>query len=296
MKKRISRKSIVGTSEFESASESTEEAELHTGSSTRKPRELCSLALLCEHKDIRRAIELYKLAAEQKYPHAFEQLMRIAGNMKEKDMKKAIDLFMYASDKGFMDASYELVLIAGQYEAGDGVERDAEQAFRLIKRASETGSPVALSHLARCYENGVGVSKDKERAFELYTLSARKGNLYSMTHLAKMYDEGCGVGQNPTKAIELLKQAAEKRYPLAMFKLAKRYETGSGVEPNLAKAVELYMAAAAKGFGSAERRLRGLGLGNKTEKPAQMQKKNRSVNMWRKESEKGAFEKYLATL
>ncbi len=83
---------------------------------------------------------------------------------------------------------------------GHCVERNYEEAARLLSGPADHGVPRAVSNMARLYAEGWGVPQDVERAFRMHRWAASRGEFFSLVALARMYARGEGVAQDPQKA------------------------------------------------------------------------------------------------
>lgn len=61
------------------------------------------------------------------------------------------------------------------YEAGDGVEKDMQQAAMWYRKAAEQGDADAQHNIAVMYRNGDGVEKDIQQAVMWCRKAAEQG-------------------------------------------------------------------------------------------------------------------------
>jgi hypothetical protein len=119
------------------------------------------------------------------------------------------ELFLHSSNES-IDAGEAISLFdrAMRYDLGHGTKRDATEAARLYKKASELGHVGALTKLAQLFARGSGVSQSDERAFELFKLAAAKGDPVAMMHCGICYLNARGVPLSRSDAVQWLRQAA----------------------------------------------------------------------------------------
>ncbi len=78
-----------------------------------------------------------------------------------KDMRKAIQLVRVAADKDLPEALYDLAV---HHERGLGVKKNLHLAFELYLRAALQGDADAIYEVGRCYHYGIGVARDRKTA------------------------------------------------------------------------------------------------------------------------------------
>ena len=143
------------------------------------------------------------------------------------------------------DAAYT---VARAYETGEGVDADADQAFRWYTRAAELGSVTANFLIGRQYLSGEGVEQNFRKAFDYLKFAADEGMDYAIASIGEMYMEGQGVEKNPEEGLRWYQKAAEGENPVCFAELGECYEEGKGTEVDLEKALELYDSAYNGGF------------------------------------------------
>jgi TPR repeat protein len=208
-------------------------------------------------KDLKKAFDLYTLAANQEYAPAQNNLGTLYKNGigVEKDLKKAFDLYTLAANQGYAPAQNNLGTL---YENGIGVEKDLKKAFDLYTLAANQGYAPAQNNLGTLYANGIGVEKDLKKAFDLYTLAANQGYARAQTNLGILYANGIGIAKDLKKAAELYEPAAKQGNATAQYNLGLLYEYGNGVAKDLKKAAELFEKAANQGHARAQIALKRL--------------------------------------
>jgi hypothetical protein len=109
------------------------------------------------------------------------------GDGVSKDLKKAIELFTLAANQGDSNAQYHLGFC---FLNGDGVQKDFHKAIEFYRLAADQKHSTAKNNLGYCYENGLGVKKDLNKAFELYSIAADQGDPIAQYNLALCYKNG----------------------------------------------------------------------------------------------------------
>ena len=112
-------------------------------------------------QDYNRAFQLYTIAAGMDNANAISNLARLYrdGTGAPKDWAKAVELYRRAAELGNPFAPYQLSLL---YMSGaDGVERNPEEARRLLELSADRGYEWAFWQLSHWYEG------DKERPADL---------------------------------------------------------------------------------------------------------------------------------
>ena len=110
--------------------------------------------------------------------------------------------------------------MAKHYQTGDGVPKDAAEAFKWMQKAAQNqtqGSGVddAIYDLALMYENGEGVSQDVSEAHNLFLQAATEYRQSDATfRVGQMYEKGEGVPQDDFKAVQIYSnQFYDDNYP-----------------------------------------------------------------------------------
>jgi len=203
------------------------------------------------------------LAADQGYPLAYLMMGALAmeGVGVEPDAKEAVKWLRRVAEKG--DTGGMLMLASLYHDGGPGLEKDAREAEKWYRKAIEKGNNDALGELAQLYvEGGPGLTPDARKAVELYRQAIDKGSDYLLDTLAQLYLEGGpGLAPDAKNAAELYRRAFDKGGDYLLDTLAQLYlEGGPGLAPDARKAVELYRTKADKGDEDAMERLAQLYL------------------------------------
>ena len=107
---------------------------------------------------------------QQSIEQAFEQALDAykAGNFAE-----AAGQWLALAEDGCAPAQRAL---GSLYERGQGVEKNAENAFEWTKKAAEQNDPVAMFNLACYHDKGFGVKKNQQTALTWYRKAAEYGH------------------------------------------------------------------------------------------------------------------------
>jgi uncharacterized protein len=155
------------------------------------------------------ALSWYLKASQQQDPGAEFRLgaMLEQGLGTVKDLQKAIDDYRKAADRNYPDA--ENVLGVLYATGGDGLPRDDKQAVKWYAKAAEQGFKKAEKNLGDMYFQGLGVDAvDYKRAMEWYEKAADQGDDAAQYMLGYMYEKGLGATQNIETALNYYRRAA----------------------------------------------------------------------------------------
>jgi TPR repeat protein len=202
-------------------------------------------------KNFKRALKLYKQAADHKIAGAHYQLGIMhklgLGTPKDKTLadkwfKSAFALFNTSSKNS---SPFELYALGSLYRFGLGVEKDLPKAIKLLKKAGELGSNNAQSVLGTMFMLGApGFPKNVKKAFYWYSKAEESENISAKFNLGKMYYHGIATPKNYRKAFSLIRYSSDKGYPPSQSYLANMYALGQGCNKNLKLAIELHHKAA----------------------------------------------------
>lgn len=167
-----------------------------------------------------------------------------------------IDRLIGRAEKGDAYAQYRL---AKRCLAGDGVEKSAQSALKLMRMAADNDNPYAAYEAAKMYRDGIG-TEPNEFQTDAYFYKARTGFefLESQTNdsrvqyrLGVMALHGEGRDVNIHDAVDYLTAAAWQDNPYAQYELAK-LNLDAGVSMDAATAYDLMVRAAAHGHVGAQ--------------------------------------------
>lgn len=123
----------------------------------------------------------------------------------------ALNLITYLPDKkelrrqfqnnalkgGIPDAEYSM---GKAYLEGDGVPKNEDEGFRLIKKAADKGHGNAMNYYGRLFFTGSLVFPDPERAVAIWQKGADQGSVGCMYSLSAAYMLGKGCQKDLAKA------------------------------------------------------------------------------------------------
>ena len=121
---------------------------------------------------------------QQSIEQAFEQALDAykAGNFAE-----AAGQWLALAEDGCAPAQRAL---GSLYERGQGVEKNAENAFEWTKKAAEQNDPVAMFNLACYHDKGFGVKKNQQTALTWYRKAAEYGHPEAAALIASLIETG----------------------------------------------------------------------------------------------------------
>jgi TPR repeat protein len=121
------------------------------------------------------------------------------------------------------------------------VRRNAPYAFRLLRRAVESGDENAAGSLGYAYDVGQGTKRNVAQAIRWYRRAVRLGDAGSANNLAIVYrDAGKAV-----LAFKWWERAADMRDGNAAVDVGYCYQYGIGTRKNTAKAKRMFSRAIA---------------------------------------------------
>ena len=121
-------------------------------------------------------------------------------------------------------------------------------AFSTLRRAAESGDPIAQSALGLYY----GGKQDYAKAVYWFQKAAVQGNADAEYNLGVLYDDGQGVPLDYAKAVYWYRKAAAQGLAVAESNLGRFYGTGQGTPRDDVKSVYWYRRAANQGDTNAE--------------------------------------------
>lgn len=170
-----------------------------------------------------------------------------------------------------------------KYLQGNGIKKDAKQAFELFTKSHELGYPNATYMLGCCYYQGLGTFENKELALQFFHKAVETEQVpFAAYYLGICYEDKLQY----QKAFNWFKKAVDVGYTEAHLKLGRYYETGLGGWKNEEKAFQHYSDAGYHGYAEAEFHLgrchyEGIGTAMNL---------NEALNYWRSAERKGNTE------
>jgi len=196
-------------------------------------------------KDIRKAMQLYRTAAELGLANAQQNVALLLDEEGEQNAVEAAHFYKLAALQGLTEAEFAL---GSCYEEGTGVDVDLEEAKRWYARAAEKGDTDSEYALGFCYDDGGrGVDVDFEEARRWYARAAAKGDPDAQVNLGFLYEKGKGVEVDFDEAKRLYELAAAQGDDVAECNLGDLYADGLGVDVDLEEAKRWYERAASQG-------------------------------------------------
>lgn len=138
------------------------------------------------NRDLSRAVELYRSAADHGYPEAQNLIGILYATGTEgvgKDEKEAVAWYQKAADQGFAKAQMNL---GDMYFFGRGVDRDYKQAMVWYTKAGDQNFAAAQYRLGYMYEKGLGTDASNADALAQYRKAARNGNVDAQRALDRL--------------------------------------------------------------------------------------------------------------
>ena len=186
----------------------------------------------------------------------------------EKDVKRTVQLCRLAAEADYRPAYYTMGEL---YEQGTGVKKDLQQAAQCYRWAAMSGLPMAQFAVGRCYEKGVGVEKDQAEADRWYSAAGEAGHLGAQVTMGLRCELGlCTKQENIDRdvmavlwyrraALQWFRQAALQNLSEARYRMGLYAEKGWGGEPcNRVVAKVMYRMAAEQGNAEARKALERL--------------------------------------
>ena len=124
----------------------------------------------------------------------------------DRDYKKAVELWRKAAERKHWKA---IINLANAYAHGQGVQRDTEQAVLIVEQAMKLGIPAAYDLMGTYHMEGLGVKQDASRAYAFWQLAADMGSSDAMAYLGRAlrgsYDDPkAGFWGNRAVAMQML--------------------------------------------------------------------------------------------
>ena len=148
--------------------------------------------------------------------------------------------------------------LAGAYREGRGIEKNAGESLKWLKRSAESGFAIAELVLARDLIEGSVLPKDPARAEQLLLQAEKKLSTTTGPYSGKvqyflgMFYLNYEKYRDLAKAQHYLRSAAEKNDSCAQHVLGRLYAEGVGVEKNETLALEYFQKAVASNTACAQ--------------------------------------------
>lgn len=163
---------------------------------------------------------------------------------------EAVKLFSKAAAQGETNANAYLL---GFAVLGLPVDTTKVVAPLLeLRKMAENGNAVAESFIAISYLHGQGVTKDAVQAFKWFEKAALHGEIGAQAYVGQAYFHGDGVKRNYSRAIQWSRNPADQGMSTAQFTLGLCYLHGKGIRKDLANAASCFRKAAEQGTEEAQ--------------------------------------------
>ena len=118
--------------------------------------------------------------------------------------------------------------LANAYLNGEGVEKNASEAFRWFLKSAELGEAQAQHNVSVCFKFGTGTPKDPIASLVWLKKGAESGFPESQASLGECYFYGNGVQSIFSIANEWFLKAANNGHSRSMWRLAQSHFNGFG--------------------------------------------------------------------
>ncbi|WP_368030296.1 tetratricopeptide repeat protein [Arcobacter sp. s6] len=136
------------------------------------------------------------------------------------DKKEYKDAIKYLNQSKNNDNIYANLALAFLYYKGDGVNKDIDKSFELLKESSHI-DPNAAYQLARFYLQGINTKIDNEKGVELINFAASKGVLTAQKMLININREGSFGQPRDQKKVEYWENIVKQNKEDTTFKVYK---------------------------------------------------------------------------
>ena len=134
------------------------------------------------------------------------------------DKKEYKDAVKYLEQAKSNDNIYANLALAFLYYKGDGVKKDVNKSFELLKDSSDI-DPNAAYQLSRFYLQGINTKVDNEKGIELIEFAASKGVLTAQKMLININKEGLFAQPKDQKKVEFWEAKIKEKKEDLTFKI-----------------------------------------------------------------------------
>ena len=141
------------------------------------------------------------------------------------------------------------IILGGEYEHGNSVRQDAQEALRLYEKGIEHGHSYGYECIGNMYFKGIVVEKDYKKAFSYFKKVKRSQQNFLLKYaLGEMYRLGLYVRKNEKKANQYYSEIVyangkhdeiDQYFWKSCFRLAKAKHYGNGMEIDLQESLRL---------------------------------------------------------
>lgn len=187
-------------------------------------------------KDIDKAIECFKKAADEGFPLAQFILgtIYLESLYVAHDIPKSIYYFTLAADQGLSDAHFYLGFI---YLNKEFKSINVEKGFYHFNIASELNNKNAHYYLGCHYYYGEYIERNIYKAIHYFYLASQQEYADADFHLGLIYYEGKFVRPKINDSIYFFKKAARENSSMAQFYLGLIYYEGEKVERDIKESI-----------------------------------------------------------
>jgi uncharacterized protein len=136
------------------------------------------------------------------------------------DKKEYKDAVRYLEQAKNNDNVYANLALAFLYYKGDGVNKDIDKSFELLKESSDI-DPNAAYQLARFYLQGINTKIDNQKGVELINFAASKGVSTAQKMLINIHREGSFGQPRDQKKVEYWENIVKQNKEDTTFKIYK---------------------------------------------------------------------------
>ncbi len=192
------------------------------------------------------ASEWFRKAADHGSVKAMFELAELYhyGKLGDDQRTNCIPWYLKAAAQGNVEAKAEIGELPRYYPNSELLKKT--DVVTALQQSAESGNFEAQFQLAKRYQTGDGVPKDATEAFKWMQKAAQNGTENSavgdaMYQLGLMYEKGEGTARDEAQAHALFLAAADAYAPPdATFRVGQMYEKGEGVPQDDRKAAEYY--------------------------------------------------------
>lgn len=175
-------------------------------------------------------------------------LALLEGDGVEKDAARAVKILAALDRRGYAPATRAL---GACYASGEGAPKSHSAARAMLEKAFIFGSSRAAVELAVfCAENGEKISSPRGLLDKLSEMSAA-GNIEASYALSRLYQSGVAGKDDIFEANSLLSLCAARSHAPSQYRLGMNYIEGKGVVADAAKGAALLKLAAEGGSAQA---------------------------------------------
>lgn len=168
--------------------------------------ELLKEANACQDLDTQKEkLDCYKKIENS---NSFAQIRLGTYYSTKNDYKESLKYLNMADENKNLYVKLPLALL---YYKGEGVKKDINKSFELLKESSDI-DPIAAFQLSRFYLQGINTKIDNEKGIDLLEFSAQNGVFQAQELLSNVYKQGLyGVAKDQIKYEYWLKKASSNK-------------------------------------------------------------------------------------